>query len=461
MNYQQALAYIESYTDYEKTPLPHAIAHYDLRRVYELLERLGNPHLIAKSVHITGTKGKGSTSAMVAAALTASGYITGLYTSPHLLTIRERFQVDGEPITEEEFASLMELVKPEAEAVNQRAAYGQLTTFEVLTALCFAFFRARRADFQVLEVGMGGTFDATNVIQPEVCVLTSISLDHTEILGDTLSQIATEKCGIIKPGCTVVTSPQTDEAYRVIETACGRKRTELVRVGTDVTWESLGFDVDGQRLRVKGRLDSYELTMALLGEFQLENAAVSVAALEVLVQRGFKVSKESIITGLAQVNWPGRFQLLGKSPFIMIDGAHNPYSAQKLRESIEQFFPRRVSFSPSSSKDKPAVIDRRILVIGTSSDKDIVGIVAGLYPAFDKVIITRSRHPRAMSLERIVAEFKKHGVEAQVAGTVAEALSLALSQAKKNDLICVTGSLFVIGEVLEQRMPPGGLPKKS
>ena len=434
MNYQQAEDYIFSYTDYEKMPMPHDPAFYDLRRVEELLTRLGNPHLAARSVHIAGTKGKGSVAAMVASALSVSGYTTGLYTSPHLHTWRERMRVDGELISEEEFVALVGRLKPEVEAVNRKATYGQLTTFELLTALGFAFFKLKEAEFQVLEVGMGGTFDATNVITPEVCIITSISLDHTEVLGNSLPEVAGEKAGIIKSGSIVVTSPQPDEVARVIEEACLNRGAELVRVGSDVTWQSLDFDSNRQSLQVKGRLKSYKLSIPLLGQYQLENAAVAVAALEVLAERGFKISKDSIVDGLAKVSWPGRLQILSRQPLLVVDGAHNPASAQKLKQSLGQYFD----------------FDRSILVIGVSCDKDIAGIVSELAPLFNKVVVTRSRHPRAMAPLLIVAEFARHGTEVEVAEDVSTALTLALGMAKARDLVCVAGSLFVVGEAIEQ-----------
>jgi len=434
VDYQQALDYIFSYTDYEKEPMPHDPAFYDLRRVEELLARLGNPHLGAGSVHIAGTNGKGSTAAMIASALTASGYITGLYTSPHLHTWRERIRVNGELISEGELAALVERLKPEVEAVNQKATYGQLTTFELLTALGFAHFKLKGVDFQVLEVGLGGKFDATNIINPEVCIITSISLDHTEVLGSSLAEIAGEKTGIIKPGCMVVTSPQTDEVGKVIEETCFSYGVGLVKVGSDVTWQGLSSNLSRQLLQVKGRLDSYELSIPLLGDYQLGNAATAVAALEVLAGRGFNISKDSIISGLAQVGWPGRFQILSHHPLLIVDGAHNPDSAQRLKQSLKQYFN----------------FDRAILVIGVSSDKDIAGIVSELAPLFDKVIITRSRHPRAMALPLLKAEFRRHGVEAQAVEAVSEALSLALAQAGAGDLICIAGSLFVVAEAIEQ-----------
>ena len=292
MNYQQAVEYLFGYTDYEKMPMPHDPAFYDLRRVHELLGQLGNPHLKARSVHITGTNGKGSVAAMVASVLTVSGYTTGLYTSPHLHTWRERIRVDGELISEEELVSLVERVKPEVEAVNRRATYGELTTFELLTALAFAYFKLKEAVFQVLEVGMGGRFDATSVITPEVCIIMPISFDHTDVLGSSLAEIAAEKAAIIKPGSFVVTSLQPDEAERVIEEACISYGAKLVRVGSDVTWQSLGFDLNKQRVKVKGRLGNYELSIPLLGQHQLDNAATAVAALEVLAEKGYKISKD-------------------------------------------------------------------------------------------------------------------------------------------------------------------------
>ncbi len=434
MNYQQALDHIESYRDYEKKPMPHAAANYDLRRVDELLARLGNPHLQARSVHIAGTKGKGSTAAMIASVLTVSGYTTGLYTSPHLHILRERIRVDGELISEDELVALVEKLQPEAEVVNQKATYGKLTTFELLTVLGFLYFSTKKAGFQVLEVGLGGTYDATNVINPEVCVITSISLDHMDILGHTLTEIATEKAGIIKPGSIVVTSPQVNEVDKVIKDACLNHGAKLVRVGSDVTWQSLGFNFDRQLLQVKGRLSNYELSIPLLGQYQLDNTATAVATLEVLAGKGFNISKDGITNGLTRVSWPGRFQILGQHPFLIVDGAHNPYSAQKLKQSLQQYF-------------HP---DQAILVIGASSDKDIAGIASELAPIFNKVIVTQSHHPRVMASAPIVAAFTGHGVETQVTDDVPAALSLALTSAGEKDLVCVTGSLFVVAEAIEE-----------
>jgi dihydrofolate synthase/folylpolyglutamate synthase len=435
MDYQQAIDYLASYTDYEVVPrLAHNAANYDLRRVEELLSRLDNPHLKARSVHIAGTNGKGSVAAMIASVLTVSGYTTGLYTSPHLHTWRERIKVDGELISESELTDLVEELKPEVESVNQRATYGRLTTFELLTTLAFAYFTAKGADFQVLEVGMGGKFDATNVINSEIGVITSVSLDHTEVLGNSLAEITAEKAGIIKPGSVVVISPQFDEVARVIEETCLGCGAQLIKVGSDVTWRSLGFNTNQQRLRVAGSIGSYELSIPLLGQHQLVNAATAVAALEVLARKGFNISQDSIANGLARVSWPGRLQIISRQPLIVVDGAHNPDAARRLRESLEQYFD----------------FDRVILIIGASDDKDIAGVVSELVPISAKVIVTRSHHPRTMAPAAIVAEFAKYEVETQVVDDVSSALSEALALAGERDLICVAGSLFVVAEAVEQ-----------
>ena len=433
-SYQQALDFIYSFIDYERRRVPNAEALWDLRRVEELLGRLDNPHLKAKTVHIAGSKGKGSVAAMISSVLTAAGYVTGLYTSPHLHSYNERIRVDGKLISDDEIVHLVARLKPEVEAVNRAATYGKLTTFEITTALGFNYFAQRKVAFQVIEVGLGGRLDATNVVRPEVCVITSISLEHTDLLGDTLAAIASEKAGIIKPSSIVVSSSQADEADGVIESACQKQGAKLIRVGRDVTYKALDFDDTRQSLIVHGRLGNYELDIPLLGDYQLGNAATAVAALEVLIERGNNIPRENIIEGMKRVNWEGRLQVLSRYPLLVADGAHNRDSAQKLRQALRKYFK----------------FDKTILIIGLSSDKDLSGIVAELAPTFDKVIVTRSIHPRAMAAAPIVAEFKKYGIEAEQADDVSIALSLALKLAGAGDMICVTGSLFVVAGAIEQ-----------
>lgn len=441
-DYQAALDYVLSFADYERAFRSAVV--FDISRIEALLKRLGKPQQAARSVHVAGTKGKGSTSAMIASMLIASGYRTGLYTSPHLHTFTERIQVDGEPIAEEKFAEIVWGLKPEVETVNRFGGLGELTTFEILTALAFVYFKERGVDFQVLETGLGGRLDATNVVKPEICAITSISFDHTEVLGNTLAQIAMEKAGIIKPGSRVVSAPQNPEASAVIERVCQERGASLIKVGQEVAWRRNKISDSGQSFQLKGIRGDYDFTIPLLGEHQLENAAVAVASLEILANLGAKVSPESMAIGLSQVCWPGRLQILQHNPLFVVDGAHNADSAMNLREALKQYFD----------------FDDAILIIGTSQDKDLAGIVAELSPLPSMVIATHSHHPRAVVTSELVAEFSKWGVKPQVAENVASAVDLALDKAKPRDLICATGSLFVVAEVIEyiKGLPPEQYP---
>lgn len=433
MNYDQAEKYILAFANYEKTPgVPYALASYDLRRMDEVLGLLGNPHLVPKTVHITGTKGKGSTAAMIASALNVAGYRTGLYTSPHLITLRERLRVGSRLVSRSELAGITTELKPLIEKVNAEARYGRLTTFEILTAIAFVYFQRQNVDYQVLEVGLGGRLDATNVCRPEVCVITSISLDHMDALGDTVAKIAAEKSGIIKPNCVVVTSPQAFEALQVIEAASGRQGAPLVQAGRDIAWEPVSADMKGQRFIVHGRLADYKLRIPLLGAHQLENAAVAVGALEALVSRGAAITAGHIARGLARVKWPGRLQVLHDSPWLVADGAHNGYSVEKLAQAL------RATFN----------YDRITVVCGMSGDKDLGAIVEKLLTLEGTYVATRADHPRAAAPEKVAAEFARRGMRVRMAGSVAAALDSALQQAGERDLVCVTGSLFIVAEAL-------------
>jgi dihydrofolate synthase/folylpolyglutamate synthase len=434
IGYREALEYILSFADYERISRSGVI--WDLRRIENLLEKLDNPHLAAKTVHVAGTKGKGSTTAIISSVINQAGYGTGLYTSPHLFSFTERIQANGRPIPEETFANLTEKIKPSIEAVN-REGKGQCTTFEILTALGFTYFREIKADYQVIEVGLGGRLDATNVVRPEVCVITSISLDHTDLLGATVASIAGEKAGIIKNGNTVVCAPQCVEAMTVIEDICRQRDASLIKVGKDVTWRRQSYSANGQSFSMQGLKAEYDLTIPLLGDYQLENAAAAVTAVEVLIDRGAEISAGNIADGLKLVRWPGRLQVLRRNPWIIADGAHNAYSLQRLVEAIRQYF----SFT------------RAILVMGTSSDKDIAGMVAEAASLTKDIIVTCSRNPRALKPEVLAGEFAKHGIKPFVSPDVASALKQALLMAGTGDLICATGSMFVVAEALEEISP--------
>ncbi len=434
MNYSQAEEYLNSFVNYEQIPgISYAQPGYSLRHVEELLNRMGNPQFAARTVHIAGTKGKGSVAAMTARVLTASGHRTGLYTSPHFHSLRERISIDDSLISEAEFAATMAEIRPFIESVRQDTAFRQLTYFEVLTALAFAYFKKEQADFQVLEVGLGGRLDATNVAKPAVCIITSISLDHTQILGNSLGQIAREKAGIVKPGCWVVVSPQPEEAASAIKEICREKEAKVVQVGEDIKWHKTGGDMFHQSLVIEGRKNNYHVRIPLLGDFQLENAAAAVAALEIVGSAGFAISAADIAQGLAGVRWPGRFQIVRQHPAVLIDGAHNVASMKRLVSNINEYF-----------SDK-----RILLVFGTSNDKDIPGIVSELVSLSPHVIVVQATHSRAASLAVLAAEFSQQGIEVESGESVSQALSRALSKAGRMDLICVTGSLFVVGEALD------------
>ncbi len=434
MDYQQAENYILSFTDYEKMPgIAYTSVNYDLRRMEKLLQPLGNPHLGTRTVHVAGTKGKGSTAAMISQTLIAAGYRTGLFTSPHLHTIRERIKINGEMISEVDFAALVAEIKPIVESINEQAMFGKLTTFEILTAVVFIYFKKNRVDFQVLEVGLGGRLDATNVVKPDVCVITSLSLDHTEILGNSIDKIAVEKAGIIKQGCIVVSAPQVDDATRVIKRACRKQRARFIQVGRDVTWLKTGGDLYRQTLTIATKSGHYDLAIPLLGDYQLENAATAVAAVEALISLGTIISSGNIAKGLSKVSWPGRLQILSRQPMVVVDGAHNAYSMSKLVQAVKECFHYKKCF----------------VIFGTSCDKDISGMAQELKHLSNHIIITSSSHPRAALISSLAENFDSLGIKAVAADNVTEALSKALALTKKTELILVTGSLFVVAEAID------------
>ena len=437
MDYSQAIEYDLSFTDWERAPAQAlAAANFDLRRVQSLLARLGNPHLGRQTIHIAGSKGKGSVAAMVASILQAAGYRSGLYTSPHLHNVRERIAVDGQPIGEDDFARLIEVLAPQVAAENEDGRFGQLTTFELLTALALLYFRDRDTQWQVLEVGMGGRLDATSVVDEKaVCVITPISLEHTAVLGDTVDQIAVEKAAILRPGTTVVMASQPyPEAAAVIRGRAAELGAPLLDVGETYPVQRLGWELTGQSFRLAGPGCSRQLWLPLLGVHQLENAATAVATIDALREGGVAVSDESIGEGLSRLSWPGRLEVLGDKPLIVVDGAHNGHSARRLRQALRDYF----------------AFDCAILVMGVSGDKTIGAMAEELAPLTHLLIATRSQHPRAAEPEAVAAAFAAQGVTSEICPTVATALDRAQALAGPDDLICVVGSLFVVAEAREQ-----------
>ncbi len=438
MNYHQSIDYLMSFVDLEKKPgLKYQDKDYSLGHFRELLSQLGNPQNSFKAILVAGTKGKGSTAALIESALRAQGFKTGLYTSPHLISFCERIKFLGKNILERDFAQRLEWLQPFLEKRKQEVMASKAentTVFEILTALAFLYFQEMGVDWAVLEAGMGGRLDCTNVVNPRVSVLTSISKDHTEVLGGTIARIATEKAGIIRQDGLVVTAPQGSEALKVILQRCQELNARLFQVGRDVVFRAgeqaadrVLFDLAGSF----GQMTSVEV--ALAGDFQAENAATAFAALRCLQYRNVMVSDAAVRAGFRSVSWPGRMQQVSARPLVILDGAHNDYSALRLRKAIAALHPGR----------------ELVIVLGISANKDIAGIVAALVPGSRAVVITRAKHSRAAAPEAIRAEVARAGVASIEVDDLAEALAKAEELATEQSAILVTGSLFLVGEALE------------
>lgn len=452
MTYNEALEYLYSFIDYSiKRRYRYSPDVFELDRVRDLLSRLGNPHQQYRSVHVAGTKGKGSTSAMIAAALSAAGYRTGLYSSPHLMHFTERMRINGQDISQDDFARVVFEIKPFVAEVEG------LTTYEIATAAMFLHFAQQQVDFAVVEVGLGGRLDATNVLQPEVNVITSLSYDHMHLLGNSLSDIAREKAGIIKPGIPVVLAPQQHEAERTVAGVARAQGSEIIRLSQDWHFSTGTQDLNGQTLYVwseaerplmKLHIDSgggeewmpprYEIP--LLGYHQVINCAVARVTLAVLQRKFPDITEDAIRTGFKQVRWPGRFDVLNTDPIIIVDSAHNRDSALRLRIALDDYFPSQ----------------NVILLFGASADKDIHGMYTDLLPRISRLIATRADHPRAADPADLARMARSFGVHAEELACVDLAMDRALEMVRPDEIILVAGSIFIAGEVLnywEQRKP--------
>jgi len=425
--YNKALDYLYSFVDYSlKHSSELAKAEFNLDRMFALTEELGNPQSKYPIIHVAGTKGKGSVSALCASALKAEGYKVGLYTSPHLLDYCERIQVNGEPISHEFMIELVEEIKPVV------AKIPKLTTFEITTALGMLAFARQSCNAAVIEVGLGGRLDATNIVMPKVSVITSLSYDHMAVLGDTLAKIAGEKAGIIKQGVPVVSAPQKEEALEVLERVAKSEGCNFTLVGKDVKFERLTSSLDGQSLRLSSSSfpSTLDFTIPLLGEHQIQNAATAYA---VLKSSGIPISDESIQKGFSQVKWRARFEIARREPPIILDSAHNQDSFEKLRETLEEYFPGKMVY----------------LIFGASEDKNIPGMFAELKPKIKKLIVTRADHPRALEPEKINELAKQAGLESEAVIPVESAFAHALENSEKDGSIVLSaGSMFVTAEVM-------------
>jgi dihydrofolate synthase/folylpolyglutamate synthase len=395
-----------------------------------LAAMIGDPQNSFKAIHITGTNGKGSTSAMIASILRAAGYSVGLFTSPHLDRFTERIVVDSDEIPEEDVVRLTKLIRPLVESLNDEPEKVRPLFFDIVTAMAFKYFEERRVDFAVLEVGMGGRLDATNVVKSLVSVITNISLEHMQVLGDTVLKIAYEKAGIIKPDSVLVTATQDDSVYALFEETCKKLNTEIHRVGGDITFKSLSKDLDGQSFEVKGLRGSYILYTPLLGGYQLFNAATAVGAVEVLIRYNIDVSGSPIAKGLASVEWPGRLEVVQRSPLVVLDSAKDAEATRALAEAVGELPHRRL-----------------IMVVSISSDKNIPEMIANLARVADHFIVTsHSVMGRAAEREELGREIEKHGKPWESVERVDDAVRCALEEAGKGDMIIVTGSVFAVGE---------------
>ena len=425
-----------SLADFERGTHSPGHSTFHLERIARLLDRLGNPHLKIPTVHVAGTKGKGSTAAMVTSMLSAAGYKTGLYTSPSLHTVTERVRVGMEPIDKQDFANLVDEMWPEVEWIETHGDQGPLMYFEFLTALAFLHFKQIGADFQVIEVGLGGRLDATNVVQPEVSVITSISIDHTAILGDTLALIAAEKAGIVKPGVPVVVAPQQPEAMDTIRQITVERGSPIVEVENALSWEPRAADLNGQTFEVQGLNNRYDASIPLIGDYQQENTATAIATVETLMDKGYKLSQGDVLNGLMDVQWQGRFQVLRPTGVkVIVDGAHNPYSMERLVETV----------------GKHVEFDHVFVVFGAVGGHSVIGMFEKLAVLDPTVIAVQSRHPKAASVEKILDAALVAGVDAVMEhDSVGVAVRRALAIATNGDLVLGAGSLSVVAEIIEE-----------
>ncbi|HII41408.1 MAG TPA: bifunctional folylpolyglutamate synthase/dihydrofolate synthase, partial [Thermoplasmata archaeon] len=354
----------------------------------------------------------------------------GLYTSPHLVRFNERIQVDGVPVSDEDLLRLWNGIQPAMKQMDGERAVDRPTFFEVTTAMAFEYFREQKVDAAAIEVGMGGRFDATNVIESRVAVVARVGLEHTEHLGRTVERIAREKAGIIKPSGRTVTVDQ--DAFPVIEARCRELHAPLTVLGRDVTVERIAQDLSGQRLRVLGDFGTLEVTTPLAGSFQMENVGLAVAALTELRKTGIEVPDAAIVSGIAAARWPGRFQVIRKDPLVIVDGAHNGPAAAALASAYSELLPAR----------------KCILVTGILADKDLASITRSLGPLASRVVACRPKSHRAYHAEEVASAFRPYA-PSEVVPHIPDAIDRALAEAAKDDVVLITGSIYTAGEALE------------
>lgn len=434
MDYQSAVRYLLSLGRELAAPTQASAAKFDLDNITVLLERLGRPDRAYPTVHIAGTNGKGSTAAFVEAILRDAGFRTGLNTSPHLERINERFRVNGEEISDEQFAETFTRIH---HVIEELLADGQLrahpTYFECVTALAFEAFACERVEFAVIEVGLGGRLDATNVITPVVSVITRIDFDHENFLGHSLAEIAGEKAGILKYQVPAVSAPQLPEVREIVCARAAELQCPLVETGTAFRIEREEM-VEGCAHATVTEISSGErfvLSPRLPGRFQLQNALNAVAVAQVLRGRNFRVTHENIERGIAEALWPGRLEKLQSSPDIYLDGAHNPSAARELARFLQENFAGR----------------RVVLIFGAMRDKAVDEVTGTLFPHVSEVIFAQPNSPRAVSAVQLAQMAGHHANHFVVISDAEAALETAIEKAQPSDAIFITGSLYLVGQL--------------
>lgn len=437
-SYEQAIEYLFGRVNFERlSGTAYSADDFKLDRMREFLRRLGDPHETLPVVHIAGTKGKGSTAACIASVLQQAGYRTGLFTSPHISAFEERMAVDGVSPSQVQLARLVAAVAEVATSLDKMPGRMSPTYFEIATALAWLYFREQGAEIAVLEVGMGGRLDSTNLCRPLVSIITTISRDHTRQLGSRLEQIATEKAGIIKQHVPVVSGVTAPEAKAVIVETCLRQQAPLWQLGEEIGYRYLAPQpTRSSRCTVRTpRRETAELPLVLVGEHQAANASLAVAAIDRLVERGWHVPDDAIERGLGALRWPGRIEVLRREPTVIIDAAHNWAAVRALVQTLDESFPARC----------------RVLVFAATRDKDVTGMLRQLLARFDTVILTSfQNNPRNVpveELERLTRQLSERPVH--VAGDPTSAWKLARRLAGAEDLICITGSFFIAAELRE------------
>ncbi len=397
---------------------------FGLTQVEKILNAIGNPHKEIQAIHVGGTNGKGSTAAMMASILQKEGYRVGLYTSPHLTRFTERIRVNGEEIEEEEVAVLTEWMKKEIESAGITSPF---TFFDFTTAMALRYFNQKLVDLAILEVGLGGRLDSTNVVDPLISIITNVAKDHEEYLGKTILKIAKEKAGIIKKGRPLITAATQPQVLRLFSKTCQEKRSLYFRVGKEFRYIRTGnedFDYEGLDRKLWG------LHLNLKGFHQVVNATTALGAMEVLENLGYRVSTEAMVDGLRDVDWPGRLEMVSSSPRVILDGAHNPAGALALKESLEKDFQYQ----------------HLILLVGIMKDKDSRSMLHLLAPLAEHIILTRPQTDRAtppLLLRKVLGE---NGKRTEIEEDLKKAIDRGLSLTHEEDLLCITGSLYTVGE---------------